>query len=129
MRMEQAQWELAAKMYKRAGDDGGWTMDIHEISEPDYGYSVGGNPKVPEYVIESMHYKPGPLIIRLISEYIRRIDNADEEFSGGWYRERDGALVLDCPTILESRSQAVALGRARGEDAIYCLHTGETITL
>lgn len=128
-KMQRAVWEMSAEMLKRAGKDGGWTMAVHDTTDPDHGYSVGGNPKVPEYVIESMHYKPGPLIIKLISGYIRMIDNADEEFSGGWYRERDGALVLDCPTILESRSQAVALGRERGEDAIYCLHTGETITL
>ena len=127
-KMEQAVWEMAAEMFKRAGNDGGWTMEIHEVIDPDHGYAVGGNPEVPEWVIPGFRNLPGPFTIQQISRYIGNIDSADQEVSGGWVRD-DGALVLDSPTILESRSQAIALGRERGEQAIYCLHTGETITL
>ena len=127
-KMQQAVWDMASEMLKRAGNDGGWTMEIHEVIDPDHGYSVGGNPAVPAWVLPGFRNLPGPFTVQQIARYIENIDSADQEVSGGWVRD-DGALVLDSPTILESRSQAIALGRDRGEEAIYCLHTGETITL
>ena len=126
--MEKAVWDIAVDMYNRAGNSGGWTMNIHETIEPDHGYSVGGNPKVPEWTIPGWREIPGPAVIQQIARYLRNIDKADQELSGGWVDD-DGVLYLDSPTILESRNQAVALGRERGEEAIYCLHTGETTTL
>ena len=128
MSMEQARWDLAVEMFKRAGDNGGWTMEIHEVSDPDYGYSVGGNPLVPGWIIPSFREMPGPFVIQQISRHIDIIDRAGREMSGGWVRE-DGVLVIDSPDILTDREAAIALGRERGEDAIYCLHSGETITL
>lgn len=127
-KMEQAVWDIAVDMYNRAGNSGGWTMNIHALIDPDHGYSVGGNPKVPEWIIPGWRGIPGPAVVQQIARHIRNIDRADQELSGGWVDD-DGVLYLDSPTILESRSQAVALGRERGERAIYCLHTGETITL
>ena len=127
MNMEQARWNLAAEMFKRAGNSGGWTMEIHEVSDPDYGYSVGGS-TVPEWIIPSFREMPGPFVIQQISRHIDIIDRAGREMSGGWVRD-DGVLVLDAPDILTDRDAAIALGRERGEQAIYCLHTGETITL
>lgn len=126
-KMEQARWDLAAEMFKRAGENGGWTMEIHEISDPDHGYSVGGS-TVPEWIIPDFREMPGPFVIQQISRHIDIIDRAGREVSGGWVRD-DGALVLDSPDIVTVRDVAIALGRERGEDAIYCLHTGETITL
>lgn len=126
-KMEQARWDLAAEMYKRAGDSGGWTMEIHEDSDPDYGYAVGGS-KVPEWIIPAFRDMPGPFVIQQISRHIDIIDRAGREVSGGWVRD-DGVLVLDSPDIVTVRDVAIAMGRKRGEDAIYCLHTGETITL
>ena len=126
-KMEQARWDLAAEMYKRAGDNGGWTMEIHEVIDPDYGYSVGGS-TVPEWNFPSFRELPGPFVIQQISRHIEAIDRAGREVSGGWVRE-DGVLVLDSPDVLTDREAAIALGRERGEQAIYCLHTGETITL
>ena len=128
MNMEQARWDLAAEMFKRAGDDGGWTMTTDGCSAPDDGYSVGGNPSVPEWVIPDFRDMPGPFVIQQIARYLENISNAGGGWSGGWVRD-DGALVLDSPTIVTEREAAIALGRKRGEDAIYCLHTGETITL
>ena len=128
MRMEQAQWELAAKLYKRAGDDGGWTISAESDFSPEYGYSVGGNPSVPEWVIPDFRDMPGPFVVQQIARYLENISNAGGGWSGGWVRD-DGALVLDSPTIVSEREAAIALGSERGEDAIYCLHTGETITL
>lgn len=126
-KMEQARWDLAAEMFKRAGNNGGWTMEIHEVSDPDYGYSVGGS-TVPEWIIPSFREMPGPFVIQQISRHIGIIDRAGREMSGGWVRD-DGVLVLDAPDILTDREAAIALGRERGEEAVYCLHTGETITL
>lgn len=126
-KMEQARWDLAAEMFKRAGDNGGWAMEIHEVSDPDYGYSVGGS-TVPEWIIPAFREMPGPFVIQQISRHIDIIDRAGREVSGGWVRD-DGALVLDSPDIVTVRDVAIAMGRKRGEDAIYCLHTGETITL
>ena len=125
-KMEQAVWDIAAEMYKRAGNSGGWTMDIHEFHDPDHGYAVGGI--LPEWIFPGWKNAPGPAVIQMIRDYIVNIDNADESVSGGWARD-DGTLVLDASTVLESRSQAVVLGRERGEEAIYCLHTDETIEL
>ena len=127
MNMEQARWDLAAEMYKRAGDSGGWTMDIHETSEPDHGYAVGGS-TVPEWSIPAFREMPGPFVIQRLSRHIDIIDRAGREMSGGWV-DSDGAMVLDSPDIITDRYAAIALGRERGEQAIYCLHTGETITL
>lgn len=127
-KMEQARWDLAAEMYKRAGDNGGWTMTTDGGSAPDDGYSVGGNPSVPEWVIPDFRDMPGPFVVQQIARYLENISNAGGGWSGGWVRD-DGALVLDSPTIVTEREAAIALGRKRGEDAIYCLHTGETITL
>lgn len=124
--MEQAVWDIAVDMYNRAGNSGGWTMDIHDLKDPDHGYAVGGI--LPEWTIPSWRIIPGPAVIQMIRDYIINIDNAEESVSGGWVNDQ-GNLVLDCSTVLESRSQAVALGRERGQEAIYCLHTGETITL
>ena len=128
MNMEQARWDLAAEMFKRAGNNGGWTMDIHENSVPNYGYAVGGS-TVPEWIIPSFREMPGPFVIQQISRHIDIIDRAGREMSGGLVRD-DGVMVLDSPDIVTgSRDVAVSLGRKRGEQAIYCLHTGETITL
>lgn len=128
MSMEQAQWDIAAEMYKRAGNDGGWTMCIDGDSDPDHGHSVGGNPSVPELVIPGFRDMPGPLVIQQITRYLDKITSTGGGWSGGWVRD-DGALVLDSPSIIVEREAAIALGREREEDAIYCLHTGETITL
>ena len=125
--MEQSQWELAAEMYKRAGNDGGWTMTTDGGSAPDHGYSVGGS-SVPEWVIPDFRDMPGPFVIQQINRHIEIIYQAGRDMSGGWLRD-DGALVLDSPDIVTDRGAAIALGREREEDAIYCLHTGETITL
>ena len=125
--MEKAVWDIAVDMYNRAGNSGGWTMNIHEIIDPDYGYSVGGS-TVPEWIVPDFRDMPGPFVVQQISRHIDIIDRAGREMSGGWVRE-DGVLVLDSPDILTDREAAIALGRERGEDAIYCLHTGETITL
>lgn len=127
-KMEQARWDLAAKMYKRAGDNGGWTMSVETGISPEYGYSVGGNPSVPEWVIPDFRDMPGPFVIQQITRYLENITNAGGGWSGGWVRG-DGALVLDSPSILTDRGAAITLGRERGEEAIYCLHIGETITL
>ena len=125
--MEQARWDLAAEMFKRAGDNGGWTMEIHEVRDPDHGYSVGGS-TVPEWIIPDFRNMPGPFVVQQISRHIDIIDRAGREMSGGWVRE-DGVLVLDSPDILTDREAAIALGRERGQEAIYCLDTDETITL
>lgn len=127
MSMDQARWDLAAEMYKRAGDDGGWTMYIDGDSDPDHGYSVGGS-RVPEWVIPDFRDMPGPFVIQQINRHIEIIYQAGRDMSGGWLRD-DGTLVLDSPDIVTDRDYAIALGRKRGEDAIYCLHTGETINL
>lgn len=117
---------IEVDMYNLAKNFGGWTMDIHRILNPDHGYAVGGI--LPEWIFPGWKNVPGPAVIQMIRDYIINIDNSGESVSGGWVRD-DGTLVLDCSTVIESRSQAVALGRERGEQAIYCLHTGETIEL
>lgn len=106
---------------------GGWTVNVHDGSVPDHGYAVGGDPNVPERIIPSWRQMFGPVTHRIIRDHLRAIESAGAGHTGGW--DDDGVLYLDAPTIIESRSQAVALGRKRGERAIYCLHTGETITL
>lgn len=127
-KMEQARWDLAAEMFKRAGDNGGWTLDVHQVAGPKYGYSVGGNPLVPGWIIPSFREMPGPFVIQQIARYLENIDAAGLDWSGGWVDD-GGALVLDSPSILVTREAAIRLGHKRGEQAIYCLHTGETITL
>lgn len=128
MSMDQARWDRAAEMYKRAGDDGGWTISAENDVSPEYGYSVGGNPSIPEWIIPDFRDMPGPFVIQQIARYLENITNAGGGWSGGWVDD-DGALVLDSPVIVTDRGAAIALGREREEDAIYCLHTGETITL
>lgn len=128
MSMEQARWDLAAVMLKQAGDNGGWTMSAESDFEPEYGYAVGGNPLVPEWIIPNFRDMPGPFVIQQITRYLERISNSGGGWSGGWVDDT-GALVLDSPVIVTDRGAAIALGREREEDAIYCLHTGETITL
>ena len=123
-----ARWDLAALMLKRAAENGGWTMSSESDFKPEYGYAVGGNPSVPEWVVPSYRDMPGPFVIQQISRYLENISNAGGGWSGGWV-DRAGALVLDSPNIVTDREEAIALGRERGEEAIYCLHTGETITL
>lgn len=128
MNMEQARWDLAAEMFKRAGRDGGWTLYAFQAAGPKYGYSVGGNPYVPEWIVPDFRDMPGPFVIQQIATYLENIVRAGETWSGGWVRD-DGVLVLDSPSILQTREAAIRLGHDRGEQAIYCLHTGETITL
>ena len=127
-KMVQERWDLAAEMLKRAGNNGGWTMSAESDFSPEYGYAVGGNPSVPEWIIPSFRDMPGPFVIQQINRYLEIISNSGGGWSGGWVRD-DGVLVLDSPSILQTREAAIRLGHERGEQAIYCLHTGETIAL
>lgn len=126
--MDQAIWNIALDFYNRAGNSGGWTADIHSHFDPTEGYSVGGNPKVTEWTIPFWRNMPGPTVVQVIADYIRIIDSAGETLSGGWVDDH-GTLYLDSPTVYLDRETAIALGQHRGEKAIYCLHTGETIEL
>lgn len=128
MKMDMTRWDLAAEMFKRAGRDGGWTLYAFQAAGPKYGYSVGGNPYVPEWIVPDFRDMPGPFVIQQIATYLENIVRTGETWSGGWVRD-DGVLVLDSPSILQTREAAIRLGHDRGEQAIYCLHTGETITL
>ena len=114
-------------LLKSAESTGGWTFNVTDGSVPDHGYAVGGDPMVPEHIIPSWRSMFGPVTHQMIRDHLDVIAEAGATHTGGW--DSDGMLYLDSPTIVESRSQAVALGRERGEQAIYCLHTGETITL
>lgn len=105
----------------------GWTVDFEEGTDPDHGYAVGGHPELPEHRITRWRDRHGPVVLAQIDQYLARIAESGERVSGGWVDGED--LVLDAPTIVTDYDRAVALGRERGEDAIYCLHTGETITL
>ena len=48
-------------------------------------------------------------------------------YLGAWVN--DGVLVLDVVQVHPHQHMAILLGRLRGEDAIYDLDTGQTITL
>lgn len=122
-------WALASRLTHHAAKFGGWTHRIDMDISPDYGWSVGGDPAVPEHVIPGWRNLPGPVLLQFVGDHLQVVRNAGRGITGGWARE-DGALVLDSPTIiLTSEADAIALGRERGEDAIYCLHTGETTIL
>lgn len=104
--------------------NGGATANLHTGETPALGYSIGGNPEYGEKVLPSgWEYLFGPVIYGTVEHYMAGVPG---DYVGTWIRE-DGALVLDAPTIIADRDEAMRLADERGEEAIYCLHTGETI--
>lgn len=100
-----------------------------------HGYAVGGNPECPEQVISDWTELPTWHLIGAIARYAERIMETGGVRLGGWVEEtrEDGVtgydLYLDAPTIVMDREAAVALGRERGERAIYDLEEGNEIRL
>lgn len=120
--------DMVSDLLNRAAYDGGWTVDITDNSVPTRGYSVGGHPDIPEWILPGWNNLPGPFLFQEIGKYLAMINRAGGVYSGGWINDQ-GALVLDSPSIVPDLHTAEFLGRERGETAIYCLHTDDTITL
>lgn len=119
-------FELAGKALKSATEDGGWTLALNGEDVPTVGYVVGGDPALPERVLSGWDDVPGLATLTVVDSYMARASVLGRSYTGGWVRD-DGALVLDTPTILADRQEALSLARERGEEAIYSLADGETI--
>ena len=109
--------------------NGGGTFSLTGDPVPEDGYMVGGNPLKPERVIPGWESKHGPLIHAVVRVYARGAELAGLLYLGTWVDPENGALVLDAPTHVETRETALIWAKARGEQAIYDLSTGETITV
>ena len=109
--------------------DGGGTFSLLTGQAPGPGFMVGGNPECPEKRVPYWENRHGPVIHSLVATYIRRVERAGLLYLGTWVDPENGALVLDAPTHVETRETALIWAEARGEQAIYDLSTGETITV
>lgn len=105
---------------------GGFTLDVRYGSlRRGSGYVVA-NPegnvvvKVPRFTFEAM-------LEALESN--REALNAPNRFLGGWRDNETGIVYLETSEIVESLEEAIRLGKARGEIAIFNLGTMTEIRL
>lgn len=111
------------------GGHPGFTLTLSGQEVSGIGYAVGGNPECPEKSVRLPSITVGDMrrAERAIKIYARRVERKGQRYVGGW---RDsGRLYLDSPTILLDREAAIALGRERGERAIYDIENCEEIRL
>jgi hypothetical protein len=106
---------------RRVRESGGFTVNPHSGEYPESGHAVA---------VDSEH----ELISRL-DEHAKLIgiyadlyadDIPENGLIGGWVHE--GSLYLDLSELHESEAVALALGRERGQIAIYRLDDGEEIS-
>lgn len=92
--------------------NGGCTVASGSISESSTGYVVGG--KVPTVIV------PESDTVALHNTIVQFANTYDSY--GTWLH--DGNVYIDAIDILYDRDSAIALGRARGELAIYDIANG-----
>ena len=122
-------FELAATLVNLAATEGGWTKRLDGLNGPISGYSVGGNPRIPEKVIHGWRNVPGPALVYVVARYLENAWNTGAGYTGGWVNPEDDSLVLDAPSIVKDLKLAKALGKHQGETAIFDIANGETIYL
>lgn len=103
---------------------GGFTLhpDLTAYS-PDLRYVVAVNGFT--YAVELSKLRPEDFT-RYFDAH-QRIAKLDGLFIGGWDDEQDGLVYFDVSELVASREEALALGKERGEKAIYDSLKGEEI--
>lgn len=126
-------WKLAINMTPRhissvldllAPPGGGFTLhpDLTAYS-PDLRYVVAV--KGFTYTVDSSKLRPEDFTRYFDAN--QRIAKRDGLFIGGWHDEQDGLIYFDVSELVASREEALALGKERGEKAIYDSLKGEEI--
>lgn len=114
------------------GNPDGFTIDPRDRECPKSGFAVAVE-KEKEFVIPGIFNHAD--IVELVSRYVRanaiHISLNDGLMVGGWRDSETGNYVLDLVMVLpaDKRDEAVALGMANNQKAIYSLHDKEEIFL
>src|SRR5699024_6039881 len=112
---------LAADL--RRGTSTGFTVELATGRDVTSGYSVGGDPVVPEVRVAGIAELPESIIHEALKFYADMAALHGRETMGGWVHE--GALYLDAPTIYADGDEDAAAesARKRGELAYFHLDT------
>lgn len=105
--------------------DGGGTFNVHTLEpiENPVGYSVGG------LATESFGDCTIEEVEKRVSEFLVNRVAGLSEYLGTWIDPETSLWHLDAVEIIEDRDTAVAVGRKRGEIAIFDFGTFEDIRL
>lgn len=85
------------------------------------GFSVGGNPEVPEVRLKDVRNMHHGLLADALEFYARNVRIFGEAIMGGWVHEGD--LYLDAPTIYFDGEEAERVSRERKQLAYFDLDT------
>lgn len=126
----------ASKLYRETLVNGGSTVELATMKVPGKttGYFVGGSPdykgdrietvEIPEHAFRMGADKMSRLGFYIAQTYINRLTAEEYEnnvlpsgYLGTWMHE--GIVYVDAVDWTDSLSEAVALGLARGETAVY----------
>ena len=116
---------LAADL--QGGTSTGFTVEVATGRDVTSGYSVGGDPVVPEIRVAGVTGLSHSVIHGALKFYADLAAFHGRETMGGWVHEGD--LYLDAPTIYSDGDEAGAVARERGELAYFHLDTMAEITL
>lgn len=114
-------WQLSSIVYGCTRLTGGCTIDL-QGNKPKHGYSVA-LPGVPGKIVDLKTFDNCHII-----DFIKDNKNVlsdHNNYLGLWVDE--GRVYLDIVYITADRAHALRTARKKGEKAIYCLHTGQTI--
>lgn len=114
---------LALNLLDSALVGGGGTFKANgdEVS-PIPGYVVGG--KVPTLALPAT----AKVSVYRIEQIAAWIDENPSRYYGSW-RDGDGVIYLDAVDIVDSLTEAMALGISRGEKAIWDGYDGTEVSL
>ncbi len=112
---------LSEYLYDLAIENGGFTYNLHTGTTPKQGYAVA---------LQGRECKVERLSARIIDEYV---DEHAEAITvpgacvGAWYSPEADTWYLDVSIVLASLDEALVVGRANKQLAVYDLATGRTI--
>lgn len=118
--------KLAAKLKK----DGGFTFSLYgKPKSPKTGFALSIHKNTEAVVKGDMDDHEAATALRDYARTHRTALKAKNTYIGGWHNPEDGQVYLDVSTVVKSRDEAIRLGRANNQLAIYDLGKGETITI
>lgn len=130
MRYEDVMVELMLAALEK---DGGFTLSARDGQPVKQGYSVGLG-RAGSVCIQVAMRNGEDTVRAALVQALRENEGLDYKAAlfpvaiGGWV-DGQGIAHLEPAMVLRSREQAIAFGRHFGEEAIYDLGAGETITL
>lgn len=114
--------------YKLAFDlvhSGGFTSDLNGNS-PTTGYALS---LYPEREWHAPASAVDPRQIQAFLDTSRALLENPGVYVGGWLDPTDNTVYLDVSQVIRNEQQALSVARARGQIAVYCFDTQQSIYL